>query len=248
MYRVGVDIGGTFTDFALFDARGAQDVGAQAADHAARSLRRRSPRASRRCWSARRVAIADVSDVVHGTTLVTNAVIERRGAVTGMLATAGFSDILDMGFERRYDLFDLRIKYPPPLVPRRLRLEVAERVRFDGSVELPLDEAAVQRPPRSSSGSCGVAAVAVCFLHSYANPAHEARAAEILREAAPGPLRLRLGRRVSEHARVRALDDDDRQRLHAADVRPLPRAAGEGPRVARAFAAASTSWPPAAAR
>src|SRR6185295_6163894 len=66
-----------------------------------------------------KVAIADVNDVVHGTTLVTNAVIERRGAVTGMLATAGFSDILDMGFERRYDLFDLRVKYPAPLVPRR---------------------------------------------------------------------------------------------------------------------------------
>src|SRR6185295_17820528 len=106
-----------------------------------------------------KVAIADVNDVVHGITLVTNAVIERRGAVTGMLATAGFSDILDMGFERRYDLFDLRIKYPPPLVPRRLRLEVAERVRFDGTVETPLDEAAVQ----SAAGrfkELGVGAVA----------------------------------------------------------------------------------------
>ena len=101
-----------------------------------------------------------------------------------MLATAGFSDILDMGFERRYDLFDLRVKYPPPLVPRRLRLEVAERVRFDGSVETPLDEAAVQAAAQRFQ-ELGVAAVAVCFLHAYANPAHEARAAQILREAAP---------------------------------------------------------------
>jgi N-methylhydantoinase A len=130
------------------------------------------------------VAIADVSDVVHGTTLVTNAVIERRGAVTGMLATAGFSDILDMGFERRYDLFDLRVKYPPPLVPRRLRLEVKERVRFDGSVETPLDEDAVRAAARQFK-ELGVGAVAVCFLHAYANPSHEARAADILREAAP---------------------------------------------------------------
>ena len=134
MYRVGVDIGGTFTDFALFDARGAKmsvhkrlttpHDPSEAVTEGIDALLKRDE-----------VAIADVSDVVHGTTLVTNAVIERRGAVTGMLATAGFSDILDMGFERRYDLFDLRVKYPPPLVPRRLRLEVAERVRFDGSVE-----------------------------------------------------------------------------------------------------------------
>jgi N-methylhydantoinase A len=101
-----------------------------------------------------------------------------------MLATAGFSDILDMGFERRYDLFDLRVKYPPPLVPRRLRLEVKERVRFDGSVETPLDEDAVRAAARQFK-ELGVGAVAVCFLHAYANPSHEARAADILREAAP---------------------------------------------------------------
>ena len=143
-----------------------------------------------------------------------------------MLATAGFSDILDMGFERRYDLFDLRVKYPPPLVPRRLRLEVAERVRFDGSVETPLDEAAVRAAAKRFQ-ELGVAAVAVCFLHAYANPAHEVRAAADPARGRAGPVRVRLGRRVPEHARVRALDDDDRQRLHAADVRPLPRAAGE---------------------
>ena len=183
MYRVGVDIGGTFTDFALFDARGAKmsvhkrlttpHDPSEAVTEGIDALLARDG-----------VAIAEVSDVVHGTTLVTNAVIERRGAVTGMLATAGFSDILDMGFERRYDLFDLRVKYPPPLVPRRLRLEVAERMRFDGSIEIPLDEAAVGSAARQFR-ELGVAAVAVCFLHSYANPAHEARAAQILREAAP---------------------------------------------------------------
>ena len=163
MYRIGVDIGGTFTDFALFDARGAKmsvhkrlttphDPSEAVTEGIDALLKRES------------VAIADVSDVVHGTTLVTNAVIERRGAVTGMLATAGFSDILDMGFERRYDLFDLRVKYPPPLVPRRLRLEVAERVRFDGSVETAARRgrragrrASASRSsvsPRSPSASC----------------------------------------------------------------------------------------------
>jgi N-methylhydantoinase A len=183
MYRVGIDIGGTFTDFALFDARGARMAvhkclttphdPSEAVTEGVKALLARE-----------KVRIGDVSDIVHGTTLVTNAVIERRGAVTGMLATAGFSDILDTGFERRYDLFDLRIKYPPPLVPRRLRIEVDERVRFDGSIECPLDEAAVRAAARRFE-ELGVTAVAVCFLHSYANPAHEARAAHILREAAP---------------------------------------------------------------
>jgi N-methylhydantoinase A len=183
MYRVGVDIGGTFTDFALFDARGAKmsvhkllttpHDPSEAVTAGIDVLLRRDG-----------IAVEDVSDVVHGTTLVTNAVIERKGAITGMLATAGFSDILDMGFERRYDLFDLRVRYPPPLVPRRLRIEVAERVRFDGSVEIPLDECAVQRAAKRFQ-QLGVAAVAVCFLHSYANPAHEERAAQIMRKAAP---------------------------------------------------------------
>ena len=183
MYRVGIDIGGTFTDFALFDPRRRKmsvhkrlttpHDPSEAVTEGVKALLARE-----------NVAIGDVSDIVHGTTLVTNAVIERRGAVTGMLVTAGFRDILDMGFERRYDLFDLRVKYPPPLVPRRLRLEVAERMRFDGSVELPLDEAAVCTAARQFR-DLGVAAVAVCFLHAYANPAHEVRAAEILRQAAP---------------------------------------------------------------
>jgi N-methylhydantoinase A len=184
MYRVGIDIGGTFTDFALFHA------------HESRmSVHKRltTPRdpsvavieGIKALLESEGVAIADVTDVVHGTTLVTNALIERRGAVTGVLATAGFSDILDMGFERRYDLFDLRIKYAAPLVPRRLRIEVAERMRFDGSIEQPLDEAGV-RAAGQQFREFGVAAVAVCFLHSYVNPTHEVRAAQILREITPG--------------------------------------------------------------
>jgi N-methylhydantoinase A len=183
MYRVGIDIGGTFTDFALFDARAARMAvhkclttphdPSEAVTDGVKALLTRE-----------KVRLGDVSAIVHGTTLVTNAVIERRGAVTGMLATAGFSDILDTGFERRYDLFDLRIKYPPPLVPRRLRIEVDERIRFDGSIERALDEAAVRAAARRFE-ELGVTAVAVCFLHSYANSAHEARAAHILREAAP---------------------------------------------------------------
>jgi len=183
MYRIGVDIGGTFTDFALFDSRAARiaihkrlttpDDPARAVVEGVAALAAQA-----------KVAPADVIEIVHGTTLVTNAVIERRGAKTGMLGTAGFPDIMDMGFERRYDLFDLRIRYPQPLVPRSLRLEVTERVRHDGSVETPLDEAGVAKAARRFT-ELGVEAVAICFLHAYANPEHERRAAEILKREAP---------------------------------------------------------------
>jgi N-methylhydantoinase A len=183
MYRIGVDIGGTFTDFALSNA-----TGGRMAIHK-RLTTPSDPSEAVLAGVATLVAdsgigIGDIVDIVHGTTLVTNAVIERRGAVTGMLVTAGFGDIMDMGPERRYDLFDLRIKYPPPLVPRRLRIEVDERVRYDGSIERPLDEASV-RAAALKFRELGVEAVAICFLHSYLNPEPELRAAEILRAAAP---------------------------------------------------------------
>ncbi|MFN3746367.1 MAG: hydantoinase/oxoprolinase family protein [Hyphomicrobiaceae bacterium] len=183
MFRIGVDIGGTFTDFALSSASGGR-----MAIHK-RLTTPHDPSEAVLAGVATLVAengidIGAISDIVHGTTLVTNAVIERRGAVTGMLVTAGFGDIMDMGLERRYDLFDLRIKYPPPLVPRRLRIEVDERVRYDGSIARPLDEAGVAAAARKFR-ELGVEAVAVCFLHAYANPAPELRAAQILREVAP---------------------------------------------------------------
>jgi N-methylhydantoinase A len=103
-----------------------------------------------------------------------------------MLATAGFSDVPDMGLEQRYDLFDLRLKFPAPLVPRRLRREVRERVMFDGAVEQPLDEAGARAAIEDLVRKHDVKALAVCLLHSYANPAHESRIAELAAEAYPG--------------------------------------------------------------
>lgn len=184
MLRIGVDIGGTFTDFALHDA-----AGARIAIHKQLTTPSDPSRAViegvQTLAVDNGIALQDVKEVVHGTTLVTNAVIERRGAHTGMLGTAGFTDIMDMGFERRYDLFDLRIIYAQPLVPRAQRLEVTERIRFDGSIETPLDEAAVRMAAKEFAKR-SIEAVAVCFLHSYANAAHEIRAAEILRAELPG--------------------------------------------------------------
>jgi N-methylhydantoinase A len=183
MLRIGVDIGGTFTDFALSEG-GTERLSIHKRLTTPEDPSRAVIEGVVALCEESGVALADVADIVHGTTLVTNAVIERKGAVTGMLGTAGFTDIMDMGFERRYDLFDLRITYPPPLVPRSLRVEVAERVRFDGSVETPLDEAGVKAAARRLR-DLGVRAVAICFLNSYANPSHERRAAEILSAEAP---------------------------------------------------------------
>jgi len=184
-YRIGVDIGGTFTDFALFDEGESRmavhkllttpaDPSRAVLDGVAQILERNG------------VAIADVAAISHGTTLVTNAVIERKGAVTGMLVTAGFRDILDMGLEQRYDLFDLRLTFPEPLVPRRLRREVVERVRYDGEVMTALDLDGAREAVAELVESAGIEALAVCFLHSYANPAHEDAVGAMVAERFPG--------------------------------------------------------------
>ena len=138
IYRVGVDIGGTFTDFALF-AEGSGIVGIHKRLTTPRDPSRAVIEGLQDLLTESGVAFADVQAVVHGTTLVTNAVIERRGAPTGMLVTQGFRDILDMRRERRYDLYDLTPGFPDPLVPRALRREVDERILFDGSVERAVD-------------------------------------------------------------------------------------------------------------
>ncbi len=122
---------------------------------------------------------------MHGTTLITNALIERTGSVTALLTTAGFRDVLEMAREHRYELYDLMLEPPRPLVPRYLRFDVPERVLADGTVDLPLDRMHVQMLAHELVEH-GVEAVAICFLHSFANPDHEQEAAAILKEAAPG--------------------------------------------------------------
>ena len=183
-YRIGVDIGGTFTDFALYGADGGtmaihkqlttpDDPSVAVLDGIGALLARNG------------VGMAALEAVAHGTTLVTNAIIERRGAVTGMLATRGFQDIPDMRLEQRYDLFDLRLVFPSALVARPARREIAERITFNGNVtEAPdLDEA------RNAIGELieteNIESLAVCFLHAYANPAHEEAVVEMARHDFP---------------------------------------------------------------
>ena len=123
--------------------------------------------------------------LIHGTTLATNAIIERKGALTALVTTEGFRDVLDIGYESRYDQYDIMIEKPPALVPRERRLVVPERVDVHGRVLKPLDEAAVETAA-GELARLGVESVGIGFLHSYANPAHERRAREIIAAALPG--------------------------------------------------------------
>src|SRR4029079_3356671 len=132
-----------------------------------------------RVLRASAIAPGDIGRLVHATTLFSNAVIERKGAPTGLITTRGFRDTLEIGRERKYELYDIKILKPAPLVPRRWRLEVPERMAVDGSVRIPLDEGAVL-PAAAQLAAEGVTSLAIVFLHSYANPRHERRAVDLI--------------------------------------------------------------------
>ena len=179
--RLAVDIGGTFTDVALEVGGTRQSLKVLTTpvepergvlDGVGAILRQAG------------LAAGDVSIVVHGTTLATNAIIERKGARTALVTTAGFRDVLALGNESRYDQYDLNITLPQPLVPRHLRLTVPERLDNLGEVLLALDEMAVDALVPTLRRE-GVEAIAVGFLHSFANTAHERRARDILARAMP---------------------------------------------------------------
>ena len=182
--RLGVDIGGTFTDLVVIDdATGTARVGkvlttakdpAHGVEDGIHAL-----------LDEAGVRSDAVRAVVHGTTLATNALIERKGAKTALLTTEGFRDALEIRREGRYDMYDLFIDPPPPLVPRHLRREVPERLLADGSILKTLDEAAARRALAELARD-GVEALAICLLHAYVNPAHERRLSEIAREVSPG--------------------------------------------------------------
>jgi N-methylhydantoinase A len=179
--RLAVDIGGTFTDLALeHDGRRStikvlttQVAPEQGVMVGAREILRSSG-----------VAAADIGIVIHGTTLATNAVIERKGARTALLTTQGFRDVIAMGNESRYDQYDLNIVLPEPLVPRHLRLPVRERLDNEGNVLLPLDVGAVRAlvPVLRREQ---VESIAVGLLHAFVNPAHERRVRDVLAEELP---------------------------------------------------------------
>jgi N-methylhydantoinase A len=182
--RLGVDIGGTFTDFTMVDpATGSVRVEKILTSTGA--AERAVLQGMDRFRAASVDVLADAEGIIHATTLVTNTIIERKGARTGLITTAGFSDLLEIQREVRYDLYDLFIRLPEPVVPRRLRIGVTERVLADGSIRTPLNESELREAARRL-GDEGVEAIAIVFLHSYRNNAHEKRAGEILTAALPG--------------------------------------------------------------
>ncbi len=177
--RIGVDVGGTFTDLVLHDAeRGITRTGKllTTPDDPSRAITQGIERILREAG----LGPADVHSIVHGTTLVTNTIIERTGAKVGLLTTAGFRDSLEIGREIRYDLYDLFLEPPPTLVPRHLRLEVPERISAHGEQLLPLDEGRLEEQAQALVNA-GVEAIAISFLHSYREPMHERRAQDVLR-------------------------------------------------------------------
>ncbi|MCC7107024.1 MAG: hydantoinase/oxoprolinase family protein [Chloroflexi bacterium] len=183
-HRAGVDIGGTFTDLILVDdATGQLVVGKTLTTPRDPSLAVEQVLAETLGSAA--VTPARLRTVVHGTTLVTNTIIERKGARTALLTTRGFRDAIEIATESRYELYDIFIDMPRPLVPRYLRLDVDERTFADGSIGRPLDDAEVEALARELQLK-GVQAVGVCFLHSYANPEHERRARAAIERVAPG--------------------------------------------------------------
>jgi 5-oxoprolinase (ATP-hydrolysing) len=182
-FRCAIDIGGTFTDFLLLDEATAQarihkrlTTPADPAEGALEGLDE--------LLAATSVGYADLGAVVHGSTLVTNLIIERKGAPTALITTRGFRDVLELGTEQRYDIHDIFLKFPTPLVPRGWRFEVDERLSRDGDVLVPLDLAQVHAVATRVLSE-GVQAIAVVFLHAYRNDRHERLVAAHLAEHFP---------------------------------------------------------------
>jgi N-methylhydantoinase A len=180
---LGIDIGGTFTDIVVIDPSSGNAViwkESTTPDDPARGTMLGLWKLVERSG----IVLERIGRVIHATTLFTNALIERKGAPTGLITTAGFADVLEIGRERKYELYDIFLEMPPPLVPRPWRREVPERLAPDGTVEIPLDVTALLREAQELVAD-GVRSLAICFLHAYANPAHERTAAAAIAQHFP---------------------------------------------------------------
>jgi N-methylhydantoinase A/oxoprolinase/acetone carboxylase beta subunit len=182
-FKLAVDVGGTFTDLVLYDPHSGEIATGKLlttpADPSAAILD-----GTRRLLAKRKIAPADLDLFLHATTLVTNTIIERKGARTGLVMTEGFRDVIEMGTESRYDIYDLGIDLPPPLVPRELRREAPERMSAAGHVVTPINLEATGRAV-SELVEQGVTAIAVCLLHAHINPAHEQAIGDLIRSRFP---------------------------------------------------------------
>jgi N-methylhydantoinase A len=183
-YQVGIDIGGTFTDVVILDpASGRVSLGKQltSTDNPARAV----IEVIREMLGRDKIAARQVVKAIHGTTLVTNLIIERKGALTGVLTTRGFRDALEIGREMRYDIYDIFLELPKPLVPRRRRVEVTERLDNKGQVLIPLMPEEAERAANELL-ALGVESAAISLLHSFRNPAHERMLRDSILAKRPG--------------------------------------------------------------
>src|SRR5438067_980355 len=181
-FRAGVDIGGTFTDIVLLGNGGeryTKKVSSTVDDYARAITEGLAELITEIGAEARGIA-----ELLHGTTVASNAILEHKGAKTGLITTKGFRDVLEIRNLRMPRLYDMSWTKPPPLVERRLRVEVDERVNARGEVDRQLDDDSVERAGRFLVGE-GVEAIAICLLHSYLNPSHELRVKEIAARLAP---------------------------------------------------------------
>jgi len=224
--RLAADIGGTFTDIVL--VAGGRRLVAKVLT-TPRAPEEAVIEGTRAVLTAAGIGFGDIGVFVHGTTLATNAVIERKGARTALIATEGFRDVVEIADESRFDQYDINIVKTPPLVPRELRFTVPERMDVHGAVRLALDEAAVRRVA-GRLAALGVEAVAVALIHSYANPAHEARIGAILAEVCPG-IAVTLSSEACPEAR-----EYERTSTAIANAYLQPLMAGYLRRLERAFA------------
>ncbi|MBC7813837.1 MAG: hydantoinase/oxoprolinase family protein, partial [Burkholderiales bacterium] len=179
-YRIATDIGGTFTDLVYLD----EQTGVVKVAKASTTPGDFAQGVLDTLDKADNIETSRTSFFVHGTTVIINALTERKGVKTGLITTRGFRDVLEIGRANRPDIYNMAYQKPEPFVPRYLRLEVTERLNYKGEVLEPLDKNEMREAVRKLMDE-GVESIALCFLHSYANAAHEIEAGRILREVAP---------------------------------------------------------------
>jgi N-methylhydantoinase A/oxoprolinase/acetone carboxylase beta subunit len=184
MYKLGIDIGGTFTDFTLVDESDGE-VTVEKEPTTPDNPAVGALTGTRRLLEDNGVSFDDLSTVIHGTTLVSNTLIEGTGATTGLLTTAGIRDALKLRRGSRYDMFDWGMEYPDPLVPRDRRLEVEERLDDAGEVVTPVDRDQVREQVRTLVEDRGAESIAVSLLHAYENDEHEQAIKEVIEEEYP---------------------------------------------------------------